>query len=58
MAVSKFFVGLAILRMPYVALVSVIVGVTNIIPFFGPYIGAIPSVILTFLVDPMKGLYF
>ena len=52
------FVGLAILRMPYVALVSVIVGVTNIIPFFGPYIGAIPSVILIFLVDPMKGLYF
>ena len=52
------FVGLAILRMPYVALISVIVGVTNIIPFFGPYIGAIPSFILIFLVDPMKGVYF
>ena len=52
------FVGLAILRMPYVALISVIVGVTNIIPFFGPYIGAIPSFILIFLVDPMKGIYF
>lgn len=52
------FVSLAILRMPYVALVSVIVGVTNIIPFFGPYIGAIPSAILIFLVDPMKGIYF
>ena len=50
--------GLAILRMPYVALISVIVGVTNIIPFFGPYIGAIPSFILIFLVDPMKGVYF
>lgn len=37
------FASLAILRMPYVALVSVIVGVTNVIPFFGPYIGAIPS---------------
>ena len=52
------FVGLAILRMPYVALISVIVGATNIIPFFGPYIGAIPSFILIFLVDPMKGIYF
>ena len=52
------FAGLAILRMPYVALVSVIVGVTNVIPFFGPYIGAIPSAILIFLVDPMKGIYF
>ena len=52
------FASLAILRMPYVALVSVIVGVTNVIPFFGPYIGAIPSAILIFLVDPMKGIYF
>lgn len=52
------FVGLSVLRMPYVALVSVIVGVTNIIPFFGPYIGAIPSAVLIFLVDPMKGIYF
>lgn len=52
------FVGLYILRMPYVVLVSVIVGVTNVIPFFGPYIGAIPSAVLIFLVDPIKGLYF
>lgn len=52
------FVALYILRMPYVVLVSVVVGVTNVIPFFGPYIGAIPSVVLIFLVDPIKGLYF
>ena len=52
------FGGLYILRMPYVVLVSVIVGVTNIIPFFGPYIGAIPSFILIFLVNPLQGLYF
>lgn len=39
-------------------LVSVIVGVTNVIPFFGPYIGAIPSAILILLADPLKGLYF
>lgn len=44
--------------MPYVVLVSVIVGVTNVIPFFGPYIGAIPSAILILLVDPVKGIYF
>lgn len=40
------FIGLTILNMPYTMLVSVIVGVTNVIPFFGPYIGAIPSAIL------------
>ena len=52
------FLGLSILDMPYILLISVIVGVTNVIPFFGPYIGAIPSAILILLVDPMKGLYF
>lgn len=52
------FVCLSILNMPYTLLVSVIVGVTNVIPFFGPYIGAVPSTILIFLVNPMKGLYF
>jgi len=52
------FIGLTILKMPYTLLVSVIVGVTNVIPVLGPYIGAIPSAILILLVDPMKGLYF
>ena len=52
------FIGVSILKMPYALLVSVIVGVTNVIPFFGPFIGAIPSAILILLVDPMKGLYF
>ena len=52
------FIGLTILNMPYTMLVSVIVGVTNVIPFFGPYIGAIPSAILILLADPLKGLYF
>ena len=47
-----------ILRMPYVALISVIVGVTNVIPFFGPYIGAIPSTILIMLDSPSKGVIF
>lgn len=52
------FIGITILDMPYILLVSVIVGVTNVIPFFGPYIGAIPSTILIALADPIKGLYF
>ena len=52
------FFGLTILKMPYILLISVIVGVTNVIPFFGPYIGAIPSTILILLNDPIKGLYF
>ena len=52
------FVCCLILRMPYVALISVIVGVTNVIPFFGPYIGAIPSTILIMLDSPSKGVIF
>ncbi len=47
-----------IMRMPYPVLVSVIIGVTNVIPIFGPYIGAVPTVILIFLTNPMKGIYF
>ena len=46
------------LRMPYAMLISVVVGVTNIIPFFGPFIGAIPSGLLILLIDPLKALYF
>lgn len=52
------FISLSLMNMPYTVLVSVVVGVTNVIPFFGPYIGAIPSIILIMLADPMKGLYF
>ncbi len=46
------FIGLSIFNMPYTLLVSVIVGVTNIIPFFGPFIGALPSAVLILLSDP------
>lgn len=52
------FVLLNAMKMPYALLVSVIVGVTNVIPFFGPFIGAVPSAFLILLVDPMKCLYF
>ena len=52
------YIVCSILRMPYTLLVSVIVGVTNVIPFFGPFIGAIPSTLIILLVDPLKGLIF
>lgn len=52
------FAGTSILEMPYALLVSVIVGVTNIIPFFGPYLGAIPSAVLILMVNPVKCIYF
>ncbi|MCM1090649.1 MAG: AI-2E family transporter [Butyrivibrio sp.] len=50
------FIGTTLLQTPYAALVSVIIGITNIIPFFGPVIGAVPSTVLIFLVDPMHPL--
>lgn len=52
------FIVLSIFNMPYTLLVSVIVGITNIIPFFGPFIGAIPSFIIILFVDPVKALWF
>ena len=52
------YVCCSLLKMPYSLLVSVIVGVTNIIPFFGPFIGAIPSTIIILMVSPLKALIF
>lgn len=52
------YIVCAILNMPYALLVSVIVGVTNIIPFFGPFIGAIPSAVIILMVSPPKCLIF
>ena len=52
------YFGMLLLHMPFPILVSVIIGVTNVIPFFGPYIGAIPCILLILVVDPIKGLYF
>lgn len=51
------FAGTSILGIPYAALVSVIIGVTNIIPFFGPFLGAIPCSVLIFVVAPMEPLH-
>ncbi|MGN0634227.1 MAG: AI-2E family transporter [Oscillospiraceae bacterium] len=52
------FIVLKIMDFPDVMLISVIIGVTNIIPFFGPFIGAIPSALLIFVIDPKKCIYF
>ena len=52
------YIVLAIMKMPDTMLVAVIIGVTNIIPFFGPFIGAIPSFIIIVLQNPVQGLYF
>ena len=52
------YIVCAILDMPYTLLVSVIIGITNIIPFFGPLIGAIPSAFIILMVDPLKCLIF
>ena len=52
------FIGGSILNLPYTPLVSVVVGVTNIIPFFGPFLGAIPSAFLILLVSPKQCLIF
>lgn len=55
--VLTFFI-LALCKMPYAILVSVIVGITNIIPFFGPFIGAVPSFIIILFISPVKALWF
>lgn len=52
------YIGCWFMSMPYPVLVSVIVGVTNIVPVFGPYIGAVPTVAIIFLTEPRKGIYF
>ncbi len=62
--IDSFIIGiiaavcLNVLRMPYAILLAIIIGFTNIIPFFGPIIGAVPGVILILFIDPLKALYF
>ena len=52
------YIVLIIMKMPDPILVAVIIGVTNVIPFFGPFIGAVPSFIIIVLQNPVQGLYF
>ncbi len=51
-------VGMLILNMPYGMIISIIIGITNIIPIFGPFIGAIPSAILVLIAEPKKVIWF
>ncbi len=52
------FAVLTLIKMPFPLLISVVIGCTNMIPFFGPFIGAIPSAVLILLVSPIKCVYF
>lgn len=62
--IDSFFVGLScgilftIFKIPYPILIAVIIGVTDFIPFFGPFIGAIPSAIIIFIASPVKAVLF
>ena len=52
------FIVLTIFKMPYILLISVIIGITNIIPFFGPFIGAVPCFIIILFISPTQALWF
>ena len=52
------FIILTIFKMQYILIISVVIGITNIIPFFGPFFGAIPSAIIILCVSPIKALWF
>lgn len=61
---DSFIVGcitlvlLTIFKMPYATLISFIIGITNVIPFFGPFIGALPSFLIILFVSPIKAFWF
>lgn len=61
--IDSFIIGvlcyiiIRIVGMPYPLLISVIIGITNVVPFFGPIFGAIPCVMLIFILNPIKALY-
>ena len=52
------YIGMLILRLPYPVLIAVLVGVTNVIPYFGPFIGALPSAFIILMIEPRKCLIF
>lgn len=52
------YIGMLIFRFEYPVLISFFVGVTNVIPVFGPFIGGIPGVIILFIINPIMGLWF
>ena len=52
------FIGMIILKMPYVLLISVVIGVTALIPVFGAFLGTIPSAFIILIIDPIKAIWF
>ena len=52
------FIACAFLRIPYAPLLSVLIAITNIIPIIGPFIGAVPGILIIFIVDPSKVIWF
>ncbi len=52
------FLGMTILGFPYAAMISVIIGVTNIIPIIGPIIGTVPGAIIYLMIDPWRAIWF
>lgn len=52
------FIVMNILRLPYALIISVVVGVTNMIPYFGPFIGAVPGAFIVLMVSPVKMLIY
>ena len=51
------FIGLGLIRAPFPLILSLIIGVTNMIPYFGPFIGAIPAIIITLLINPILAIW-
>lgn len=52
------YIGMSLIGFDFALLISFIVGVTNVIPFFGPFIGAVPGVVILFIVNPIDSLWF
>lgn len=52
------YIGSLIFQFPYALLLAVIVGVTNMIPVFGPFIGAVPGIVILFIINPITAFYF
>ena len=52
------YIGCVIFKFPNALLVAAIVGITNVIPFFGPFLGAVPATVLILIEDPMKAVWF
>ena len=52
------YIAMMVLKIDYPLLISVVVGITNVLPFFGPFIGAIPSIIILLIIDPFQAVKF